>query len=83
MEKEDFVANKDLLIKSINSYLIDTNIIGEERASLIRLLELVKKYSYENRLEVKGLISYAMRDNLEIDNSPLEIEIYKFDNDIK
>jgi hypothetical protein len=82
MSKETFLEKKEELIFLINE-LIDRNEGGEsDRSSLFKLLEIFGQYSFENRLEKKGLLTHTIIDSLQLDYS-LGEKIIKFDNGIK
>lgn len=82
MNKEIFVEKKESLINLIKESLIKTDISEQDRISLTKLLELLNQYSFENRLQQKGLLSHTIIDSLEL-NYSLGEKFIKFDNEIK
>lgn len=82
MNREIFVERKESLINLIKKSLAKTDISEQDRISLTKLLELLNQYSFENRLQQKGLLSHTIIDSLELDYS-LGEKFIKFDNDIK
>ena len=53
-----------------------------ELYSLKRIKKVIESYTYENRLERKGLVTRIIIDNLELDNN-LGEQIMKFDEFIR
>ena len=82
MNKEIFVKRKESLTSLIKESLAQTGISEQDKVSLIKLLELLNQYSFENRLQQKGLLSHTIIDSLELEYS-LGEKFIKFDNDIK
>ncbi|QEH42244.1 hypothetical protein [Chitinophaga sp. XS-30] len=82
MNREIFDERKADLINLIKVSLATTYTSEQDRTSLMRLLELLNQYSFENRLYQKGLLSHTIIDSLELDYSIGE-KFIKFDNDIK
>jgi len=82
MNREIFDERKADLVNLIKVSLATTYISEQDRISLMRLLELLNQYSFENRLYQKGLLSHTIIDSLELDYSIGE-KFIKFDNDIK
>jgi hypothetical protein len=82
MSREIFDERKADLVNLIKVSLVTTYISEQDRTSLMRLLELLNQYSFENRLYKKGLLSHTIIDSLELDYS-LGEKFIKFDNDIK
>lgn len=81
MTREAFAVYKQRLGTSVND-LINKTITEEQKSSLVRLLKVLDQYSFENRLNVKGLLSHTIVDSLELDHSLAE-EFLRFDNDIR
>ncbi|WP_257666485.1 hypothetical protein [Parapedobacter tibetensis] len=81
MNEEEFEAKKKELISIVAASIHQNNISGEREASLIRLLEILYQYSFENRFQVKGLLSHTIVDSLNLEYS-LGEKIIKFDHDI-
>lgn len=82
MNIETFVKRKESLTSLIKESLVKMDISEQDRVSLIKLLELLNQYSFENRLQQKGLLSHTIIDSLELDYSFGE-KFITFDNDIK
>jgi hypothetical protein len=82
MNREIFIERKESLTNLIKESLAKTDISEQDRISFIKLLELLNQYSFENRLQQKGLLSHTIIDSLELDYS-LGEKFIKFDNDIK
>lgn len=82
MNREIFDERKADLINLIRDSLATTDISEQDRTSLIKLLELLHLYSFENRLYRKGLLSHTIIDSLELDYSIGE-KFLKFDNEIR
>ncbi len=82
MNREIFIKRKEELSTLINNYLIKDNLAKQEESALVKLLELLTQYSFENRFDKKGLLSHTIIDSLELDYSFGE-KFIKFDNDIK
>jgi|APEBP8051072266_1049373.scaffolds.fasta_scaffold07510_3 hypothetical protein len=82
MDREIFIKRKDSLISLIKNSLSKTFISEQDRVSLVKVLELLNQYSFENRLQMKGLLSHTIIDSLELDYS-LGEKFIAFDNDIR
>lgn len=82
MNREIFDERKADLINLIKVSLSTTYISEQDKTSLMRLLELLNQYSFENRLYRKGLLSHTIIDSLELGHSIGE-KVVKFDIDIK
>ncbi|MGJ1409078.1 hypothetical protein ACR78Z_05335 [Sphingobacterium thalpophilum] len=82
MNREIFDKRKADLINLIKVSLSTTYISEQDKTSLMRLLELLNQYSFENRLYRKGLLSHTIIDSLELGHSIGE-KVVKFDIDIK
>lgn len=80
MNKQEFIELKERLLHIINEQLRKKN-RDCEKSGLLKLIEILNEYSFDNRLQKKGLLSHTIIDSLEIDFSIGEI-IIKFDNDI-
>ena len=81
MTKETFIEKKQNLINTVITILSKEDASREDRIALNTLLELLNGYSYENRLQKKGLLSHTIIDSLELDYT-LGEKFIKFDNDI-
>ncbi len=66
MNREIFDERKADLINLIKVSLATTYISKQDKTSLMRLLELLNQYSFENRLYQKGLLSHTIIDSLEL-----------------
>ncbi|WP_324760226.1 hypothetical protein [Sphingobacterium thalpophilum] len=82
MNRKIFDKRKADLINLIKVSLSTTYISEQDKTSLMRLLELLNQYSFENRLYRKGLLSHTIIDSLELGHSIGE-KVVKFDIDIK
>lgn len=82
MTRESFIARKTELINLVSSGLQKANVTKQDEKSFNKLLELLSQYTFENRLQKKGLLCYTIIDSLELDYS-LGEKFIKFDNDIK
>jgi len=82
MNREIFNKTKVILTKLIKDNLAKIDISEQDRTSLSILLELLNQYSFENKLQQKGLLSHSIIDSSELDYS-LGEKFIKFDNDIK
>lgn len=81
MDRKIFVERKESLTNLIKESLVKTDVSEQDRISLTKLLEIFNQYSFENRLQKKGLLSHTIIDSLELDYS-LGEKFIKFDNDI-
>ena len=82
MKKETFLEKKKKLINLITDALSKTDICEQDKISLCKILEILNQYSFENRLQKKGLLSHTIVDSLELDYS-LGEKFIKFDNEIR
>jgi hypothetical protein len=82
MNREIFSEKKQNLINLIKDNLIKIEISEQDKISLSKLLEILNLYSFENRLQKKGLLSHTIIDSLELDYT-LGEKFIKFDNDIR
>lgn len=82
MKREEFIKKKKDLIDFVHFELNQSKIVQIDKESLVTLLNFLEKYTFDNRLENKGLLSRLIIDNLELDYRIAE-KIIKFDNDIK
>jgi hypothetical protein len=81
MNKQEFIESKVRLLYAVNKQLEVKNISDSEKFGLIKLIEILNGYSFDNRLQKKGLLSHTIVDSLDIDYSIGELFL-KFDNDI-
>ena len=82
MEKISFLNYKENLNKLIQDFLANDSLEENTKASLIKLSEILNQYSFENRLDKKGLLSHTIIDSLELNYSFGE-KFIMFDNSIK
>lgn len=82
MNEEQFNNHKQRLYRLIQQRLIVEGLSITESESLTRLSGILDRYSFENRLAMKGLLSHAIIDSLTLDNSIGE-EFIRFDKSIK
>lgn len=81
MNKQEFIESKVRLLYVVNEQLEVKNIGDSEKFGLLKLIEILNGYSFDNRLQKKGLLSHTIVDSLDIDYSIGELFL-KFDNDI-
>jgi len=81
MNKKSFIERKESLISLIEENLAKTHISEQDRMSFIKLLTSLNQYSFEIRLQQKGLLSHTVIDSLDLDYSLAE-KFIQFDNDI-
>lgn len=81
MDRKIFIERKQDLITLITDSLTKTEISDHDKTSLKKLLDILNLYSFENRLQKKGLLSHTIIDSLELEYS-LGEKLIKFDNDI-
>ena len=79
MKREVFFKRKKDLVEMVNSILAKKDICEQDKISLSKLIDLLNLYSYENRLQKKGLLSHTIIDSLELDYS-LGEKFINFDN---
>lgn len=82
MNKDIFTERKNYLERLITNFLNEEKTNEQDRQSLHELLEILDSYSFENRLQQKGLLTHTIIDSLELDYSIGE-KFIEFDNDIK
>lgn len=80
MNEIEFHERKGLLIKAILKEIKEKTTTEKEKVDLYRLLDLTNKYTYNSRLNTKGLITHTIIDSLEIKSSSLRKKAYDFDN---
>lgn len=78
MNQDVFIARKSELINMLSKNLAEKN---QNEIVLNRLLELLSKYTFENRLKTKGLLTHTIIDSMELEYSIGE-KFIQFDNDI-
>lgn len=81
MDEKSFLDNKKNLERLIGELLIRNDLIETEKDSLIRVMEILDQYNYEDRLELKGLLSHTVVDSLQLDYSLAE-KLIMFDKSI-
>ncbi|WP_066440677.1 hypothetical protein [Chryseobacterium sp. CCH4-E10] len=82
MNKEIFIKRKQNLINLIADTLTKMEICEQDKISLNKVLEVLNEYSFENRLQKKGLLSHTIIDSLELDY-PQGEKFITFDNEIR
>lgn len=82
MNRDLFIERKEKLINLITDCSTAERINEQDRSSLKKLQVVLNQYSFENRLQKKGLLSHTIVDSLELDYS-LGEKFIKFDNDIR
>jgi len=82
MDREIFVEKKNGLINFIDESMARIDISELDKCALIKLLALINKYTFENRLQQKGLLSHTIVDSLELDYYLAE-KFINFDDAIK
>lgn len=81
MDKIIFGSKKEELINLITECLDRSDTSKQNKIALIKLLELLKYYSFENRLEKKGLLAHAVVDSL--DDYSIGEKVIEYDNNIR
>jgi hypothetical protein len=81
MERSAFIKGKEKLLELISFYLGKQEIFSNDKLSLEELSLLLGSYTYENRLEVKGLLTRTIIDSMEL-SCALGEEFIKFDKSI-
>lgn len=82
MRKEDFNNRKENLLQFVKEALNKPDLNNTDKTSLNKLIEILAEYSFEDRLETKGLLSRVIIDSLELDYSIGE-KFIEFDNSIR
>ncbi len=82
MIKEEYNKRKEVLLQIVKDNLNNPNLTEVEKKSLNRLVEIMNRYTFENRLQTKGLVTRVIIDSLQLDYSIGE-KFIKFDNSIK
>ena len=82
MNKDVFIERKEGLISLIKDSLVENNVCEQDKGSLNILLGIIDEYSFENRLQKKGLLTHTIVDSLELDYSIGE-KFIMFDQIIK
>lgn len=81
MTKENFTRAKDSIVSKIKLALSEVGESVRKKEDLRLLLDVINQYSFENRFEMKGVLSHTIVDSLEIEYS-LADEIMSFDKRI-
>jgi len=81
MNEAQFLAQKGSLNSLIADYLAQKDIDLTSKSNCIRLLAILDKYTFNNRFEMKGLLSHTIVDSIELDYSITEKFMY-FDKHI-
>jgi len=80
--KETYLEKKQHLVNQVLVLLNNIELNFQDKSSLNLILRLLDDYTYENRLQKKGLLSHTIIDSMEL-NYDIGEKIIKFDNDIK
>ena len=81
MKKEVFEKRKQELIDKLNSFVVENDVIGNDKKDYVTILKILIDFSYENRLLKKGSIAHTIVDSLCI-NQSLGSKLIQFDRDI-
>ena len=82
MTEENFLKSKQKLLDLINNIYQNVDLSNSEKTSLGKTLKLLEKYTYENRLEMKGTLTRTIIDSLELSYS-LGEKLIEFDQCIR
>lgn len=82
MERIEFIDRKKQLIVKSKEREKYKCISVEEKESLSVILDILNKYNYNNRKQIKGLITRTIIDSLTLDYSIAELYI-EFDDLLK
>lgn len=67
MNEALFNKTKKELMDLIHSYLNENNTTRTNKIEFTKILEILNQYTFENRLQKKGLLSHTIIDSLELD----------------
>lgn len=81
MTQEQFNIYKNRLISVINKRALISDISTKERNDLATLLDILGRYTFENRITKKGLLSRILVDSLEVGNEVGE-QVHLFDQSL-
>lgn len=82
MTRETFYKEKKEVEELINNRKKNLLQTTNEYKSLEKVLEILHKYQFENRFKMKGILTRAIIDSLELDYS-IGGQIISFDEKIK
>ena len=82
MTKEEYEKRIESLLQQVRDRLNESGLSELEISSLNRLIEIMDEYTFENRLEVKGMVSRLIIDSFQLDYSICE-RFIQFDNSIR
>lgn len=82
MTPENFYIEKKRVEELVGKRIKDLSSVTNEGKSLERVLEILSEYRFENRLEMKGVLTRTIIDSLELDYSIGE-ELISFDERIR
>jgi len=82
MERTTFTEKKEIVVNQVLEALNNPNVLNDKKKPLIVALEILNQYSFENRLEKKGLLTHTIIDSLDLEYS-LGEKVIAFDNAIK
>ncbi|NOU62358.1 hypothetical protein [Marinifilum caeruleilacunae] len=82
MKKEDFIKQKENLLVFVTKVSKTKELKESDKISLVKLTAILNEYTFENRIEIKGLLSRIIIDSLELDYSIGE-KFIEFDNNIR
>lgn len=85
MTKEEYFLKRKQEVIDLIQNKLDTakGLKEDERATVVRLLQIAERYSYETRLSDKGCLSYFLRDSYYSLTDPIIDPIIVFDENIK
>ena len=67
MDKKTFLKMKEKLFKLTDEVVISETASDKDKEAVVRLSNILKDYYYENRLRIKGRLTRAIIDSLELD----------------
>lgn len=65
--KDSFDQRKQNLLILIEDRIRSKGINANERSSLLKLREIISDYIFQNRFEMKGVLSHTITDSLTLD----------------
>lgn len=81
MTRKEFSEKKQSLLSMIQEKLMEKDICDKDKKSLDKLFHVLNEYSFENRHQKKGSLTYTIIDSLEL-NYSLGEQFIIFDNEI-
>lgn len=67
MTKQIFEENRKKLMELIEVVFSGSNITSFEKVQLKEVISILELYTYENRINKKGLLSHTVIDSLDLD----------------